>query len=62
MDWQPIETAPKDGRPILVYCDAWYESRLVAGWDAHEKAWRIKGMGCPFAQPSHWHQLPEPPK
>lgn len=48
MDWQPIETAPKDGRPIDLYMPKystyttahWQESELfAAGW-VHESGWR----------------------
>lgn len=61
MDWQPIETAPKDGTKILV----WPRSRqmrepAIAYW--HQPAnsdypgfWAIGG------NPTHWMPLPAPP-
>lgn len=67
MEWQPIETAPKDGTPVLVFVP---RDRFVAvmqykprhngdkiggDWaeDLGEQFWRFT--------PSHWMPLPEPP-
>lgn len=59
MEWQPIETAPKDGRYIL----GCYKSDVFAmrfrpthgtcyEWQLHD--------GYPEC-PTHWMPLPEPP-
>ena len=65
--WQPIETAPKDGRVLLAY---WGDTPQFIGWDG--EGWRVlmppaRGMGfgihgnfAPF-QPTHWMPLPAPP-
>jgi len=66
--WQPIETAPKDGRWML---GAWINAddgcgyvtatvRYEGGADWREKI----GMECggPCSCPTHWQPLPEPPK
>lgn len=71
--WQPIETAPKDGTPILVYgqperhpnLQSWFErpTRIVAAWEPLDEAFCIVGgdwMG-PFVAPTHWMPLPVPP-
>lgn len=74
MDWQPIETAPKDGTQVLLYV-AEYEPPLFVGSFTytelskdHEDYWE----GWSFAEeilsnhvdiepePTHW--MPEPPK
>ena len=60
-NWQPIETAPRDGTEILVWrtrlqraCVAWWFGR----W------WDISGrdMWGDENQPTHWQPLPGPPK
>ena len=66
-DWQPIETAPKDGRRILIYADIfpgivvahWQERNITGeGWvmDPESESW-----GAHDAKPTHWMPLPEPP-
>lgn len=61
--WQPIETAPKDGRRLLVWDgDDWN----VAHWDAEYVhpytgavgAWFDSEWLCKF---THWMLPPEPP-
>jgi len=58
MEWQPIETAPKDGTEILGYLK---DGRRVA----------VRYSGCKFSkwtmpgvcglEPSHWMELPKKP-
>lgn len=66
MEWQPIETGPKDGRWILlhfhcapdgvgVFVGKWASPK---GFDFH---WCIEGRGTPGIGPSHWMPLPDPP-
>jgi hypothetical protein len=62
MDWQPIETAPKDGKLVLVYAGfigiASYYNWLGNGWQ-----WCDDGEGLPYdPQPTHWMPLPAPPQ
>jgi len=63
MNWQPIETAPKDGTRIIVakqsgYVMAWASS---AYWFDREKysGW-TDGVDT-LATPTHWMPLPAPP-
>ena len=69
MEWQPIETAPKDGAEILitdgqtVAVVSWneYAAELYdgIGWtDMGEMGWG----GMVGAEPTHWMPLPAPPK
>lgn len=67
MEWQPIETAPKDGSEILLFCPD-DEPQVVAGnYYRPAKCWmyadqlmnEVSPDGC---QPTHWMPLPEPPK
>ena len=66
-EWQPIETAPKDGTACLVTYDGivvparWRLSRIsknLFGW--HLDNW--SDLDIEFAMnPTHWMPLPEPP-
>ena len=66
--WQPIETAPKDGTPILVL--ERYSSMRNGPIDRHyieiarwDNGWRIDAFAPPMDKdPTHWVFLPEPPK
>ena len=77
-DWQPIETAPKDGRFILIHVPQGLETGAVtigAYWKEEDrKAGRFMrghwdgwlGMdddvASSWCEPTHWMPLPEPPK
>ena len=68
MDWQPAETAPKDGSHVLLYCPV--ENRIVSSWWRVEP--RVEGGGAWYGSdpmdrlnwiqyPTHWMPLPNPP-
>lgn len=63
-EWQPIETAPKDGTHVLMYrrqdiSEAWWQKKFIG--EGYE--WGGTGWAYPdFAPPTHWMPLPEPPK
>ncbi|KPK13948.1 MAG: hypothetical protein AMJ56_00420 [Anaerolineae bacterium SG8_19] len=67
MNWQPIETAPKDGSCFLAYM--WYEKEEGDDYEFYSVIRWEKGLGWvqenpymdPF-KPTHWMPLPEPPK
>lgn len=68
MEWQPIETAPRDGRRIMVYCPSNGCIYHVRAGDArsHEaEGWHIFCDRCfqfwRYYPPSHWRAEPEPP-
>jgi hypothetical protein len=62
-DWQPIETAPKDGTRVLL-CEADQPSEVALGWYL-EGAWRDFGdTGCNGFEdyaPTHWMPVPMKP-
>jgi hypothetical protein len=71
MNWQPIETAPKDGRIILVNdtvleeCAPFVAARWMSipewsGWVYDDDVMTDHNPMGP--QPSHWFDVPEPPK
>ena len=64
MDWQPIETAPRDQRIML--CDApdeegfWWPVMGEYAWDHEGEAW-YQPDGGPSGQWDFWAPLPAPP-
>ncbi len=71
-EWQPIETAPKDGRRIMLF---YPPNGIVFGrWNEDEWSQRPtpywsndteRISGTRYAKrhpPTHWQPLPEPPK
>jgi len=59
--WRPIETAPKDGTEVLVYCSGFYVSSFTSGswYDPGAPEFDILGTGL---EPTHWMPLPAPPE
>ncbi|WP_103171560.1 DUF551 domain-containing protein [Paracoccus sp. SY] len=63
MTWQPIDTAPKDGTPVLCFTPDDHFSP-VTGMDVlwfDGGHWLYNGDPWPW-NPTHWMPLPEPPK
>lgn len=66
MNWQPIDTAPKDDTPVDLWCGQ-YNERLVnyrrvdlgEGNVFYEP---IEWGRCVVRTATHWMQLPEPPQ
>ncbi|MCA3186971.1 MAG: DUF551 domain-containing protein [Cupriavidus sp.] len=64
-EWQPIETAPKDGRVVLL-CVKVNGSPFVAtgGYDSHwtGQCWVLDNRRIPSGSSiTHWMPLPKPP-
>ena len=64
--WQPIETAPKDGRHVLL----WFPDcrcAFACVWDEGFWFWDIAGGGemqdmeAEHGKASQWHPMPERP-
>ena len=64
MKWQTIETAPKNGQPVLVFTDefkitsAQYDTRYL-WWEILVPSEGYRDSDC--VTPTHWMPLPEPP-
>lgn len=70
MIWQPIETAPVNGTPVLLFAGLLAGNTVMAktrvvghysaghGWLAHSYA----GQSLAYLEPSHWMSLPEFPE
>ena len=65
MTWQPIETAPKDGMPVLMYHPGWEEGEriIVLAWAKLCEAWMepTDTESRYFNPGTHWMPLPDPP-
>lgn len=56
--WQPIETAPKDGRTILGW---WVSRQCITPIYWVDDTWLEDGTEVNVDPPSHWMEIPEPP-
>ena len=65
MQWQPIETAPKDGTWILIFRSTPHTNMelgcALVYWDDHFTCWHDGEYHSDHYDPSHWVPLPEPP-
>lgn len=70
MDWQPIETAPKDGTDILCWLPPLESDpqrrpegeMVVAYWFKDGWSFAADKFGAAImCKPSHWKPTPEPP-
>lgn len=74
MDWQPIDTAPKDGRWVLVFAPG-FNTPQVARYaktqtyehgqlERNDEGWQLDQDSFfrpKQPPPTHWMALPEPP-
>jgi hypothetical protein len=65
-DWQPIETAPKEAKPIYVVArrvSTDTPAAMFAYWNQRMQWWYRFGANEPTRiYPTLWMSLPEPPK
>lgn len=59
-EWQPIETAPKDGTSILLF-EPPELGRFVGYWNTPRQAFAAV-LSVKERQPTHWMPLPHPPR
>ena len=57
-EWQPIETAPKDGTVVLGWCGPEDECRLM---HFYGRRWECPSGAWDSYSPTHWMPLPPPP-
>jgi hypothetical protein len=61
--WQPIETAPKDGTVIDVWCPSIGRMTDVYWLGMPSSCWFSRNAFVnSIVEPTHWQPLPEPPK
>ena len=66
MKWEPIETAPKDGRTVILYRPG-YRNKVFLGWYEYDKLlkssyFRSVGRSDVGWDATHWMVIPEGPK
>lgn len=69
-DWQPIETAPKDGTRVLVFCLTGWRSaphQITVAEYSNLLGWSLADTGANAEDadldgpPLYWQPLPSPP-
>ena len=65
MEWQPIETAPRDGTHVLIYVPGWINGSEARYLD--DEGWWLANNDPTDhwgeqQHPTHWMPLPNPPK
>lgn len=62
--WQPIETAPTDGTPILAFMPTYYQGKggqaVVLWMDYSDRPGWYSAVAS-IHEPTHWQPLPAPP-
>jgi hypothetical protein len=58
-EWQSIETAPKDGTWIMLFCPKWNDRILTGG--LCNGMWIGEDRTISIPRPTHWMPLPKPP-
>lgn len=61
LDWKLMDTAPKDGTPVLGFVPDYYQSKgglAVILW--HQDGWYDNGAFK--TKPTRWMPLPQPPE
>ena len=62
-EWKPIETAPKDGTPVLVAWSGLSFHPVVAHYEGCLWGTLSAGFGFePLCAPTHWMPLPPSPE
>jgi len=67
-EWQPIETAPRDGTEVLIF-EARHSfgydyavGKFVLRWDGDTiGGWSNRNSSSAYNHPTHWQPLPLPP-
>lgn len=60
MEWQPIETAPKDGTSIVINTNAHDDGIVIARWYRYNGLEAFRDWDADPHTPTHWMPIPLP--
>lgn len=60
-EWQPIETAPKDGEMVLLFVPLKHNGKFHMGAYRFDNGHWWTDSHTFVSNPSHWMPLPKPP-
>ncbi len=61
-EWQPIETAPKDGSDCIFFTPQYGGKQIISFLYPDGQPWLEMGHNHVAQQFTHWMPLPNPPK
>jgi len=61
-EWRPIETAPRDGTPVLVGINDAGTRVVLVRWQMDDWRYPFTIRRLKAYTPTHWMPLPAPPK
>jgi len=61
-EWQPIQTAPKDGSPFLAYTISRAGFAPAPSYRIEIASWKMNYFHAPWGIPTHWMPMPDPPE
>jgi hypothetical protein len=59
--WQTMESAPRNGTPILVWPDEIGDVTVALAFSDYPDWWVPSGGGDGRLAPTHWARIPDPP-
>ncbi len=60
-EWRPIDTAPKDGTPVLLYFPSRYQGKGGISWGCWINNEWLDSVAIRDNSATHWMPLPPPP-
>lgn len=59
--WRSMDSAPKDGTMVLLWCKYETPHEVVGYFDTRIRLW-LMGEDCDDTEPTHWMPLPAAPE
>lgn len=62
-EWRPIDTAPRDGTPVMLSDGVQVLPAKLSRWGGESKSrWEVLGEDRDDFRPAYWHPFPQAPK